>query len=67
MRGERTIQLKVEARARPARSGSGARAGAEAGAQRSADEQLYQKLRGLRLELAKAQSVPPYVISTTPP
>lgn len=62
LRGERTVQLKVEARTRPARSGGSAGRGPKPALSDPADEQLYQKLRGLRLELAKAQSVPPYVI-----
>ncbi len=64
LRGERTVQLKVEARTRPARSGGGASGGRgpKPALSDPADEQLYQKLRGLRLELARAQSVPPYVI-----
>ncbi|WP_341990240.1 DNA helicase RecQ [Azorhizobium sp. AG788] len=63
LRGERTVQLKVEARARPARAGGAAGGrGPKPALSDPADEQLYQKLRGLRLELARAQSVPPYVI-----
>ncbi|WP_029004524.1 DNA helicase RecQ [Azorhizobium doebereinerae] len=61
LRGERAVQLKVEKRVRPARASGGARS-AKPVLGSPDDEQLYQKLRALRLELARAQSVPPYVI-----
>ncbi|MFG1462882.1 DNA helicase RecQ [Xanthobacter sp. DSM 24535] len=61
LRGERRIELKVEARTRAARVTGGARA-PKAALSDPHDEKLYQKLRALRLELARAQGVPPYVI-----
>ncbi|MFG1423388.1 DNA helicase RecQ [Roseixanthobacter liquoris] len=61
LRGERRIELKVEARTRAARVTGGARA-PKAALSDPHDEALYQKLRALRLELARAQGVPPYVI-----
>ncbi|MDE1566646.1 DNA helicase RecQ [Aquabacter sp. P-9] len=61
LRGERRIELKVEKRTRPARTQGGARV-PRAGPTDPRDEALYQKLKALRLELARAQGVPPYVI-----
>ncbi|WP_127089681.1 DNA helicase RecQ [Aquabacter cavernae] len=61
LRGERTVELKAEARTRPARVSGGGRA-PRAALDDPGDEALYQKLRALRLDLARAQGVPPYVI-----
>lgn len=61
LRGERRIELKVEKRVRAAKVQGGGRA-PRAGPADPADEALYQILRALRLDLARAQSVPPYVI-----
>ncbi len=61
LRGERKVELKAETRVRAARVTGGGRAPKAALAD-PGDEGLYQKLRALRLELAKAQGVPPYVI-----
>ncbi|TDT90340.1 ATP-dependent DNA helicase RecQ [Azorhizobium sp. AG788] len=61
LRGERRVQLKAEKRTKPARASGGARAPRPT-LSTPDDERLYQKLRALRLELARAQSVPPYVI-----
>ena len=61
LRGAEKVELKVEARARPARASGGGRGPRPALAD-PADEALFQKLKALRLELARAQGVPPYVI-----
>ncbi|OYX87172.1 MAG: DNA helicase RecQ [Azorhizobium sp. 32-67-21] len=61
LRGERRVELKAEAPTRAARVTGGGRAPRAALAD-PRDEALYQKLRTLRLDLAKAQGVPPYVI-----
>jgi ATP-dependent DNA helicase RecQ len=59
LRGEQTISLRRDAVAKKAASRS------RRGTQRlaaTADEALFQALRTLRLELARGQGVPPYVI-----
>ncbi|MEP9347670.1 DNA helicase RecQ [Xanthobacter sp. KR7-225] len=61
LRGEEKVELKAEARARPARTGGGERA-PRAQLSDPADEALFRRLKALRLEIARAQSVPPYVI-----
>ena len=61
LRGEERIELKVEQRTRAARVGGGARAPKMALSD-PRDEALYQKLRALRLDIARGQGVPPYVI-----
>ncbi|MEP9377598.1 DNA helicase RecQ [Aquabacter sp. CN5-332] len=61
LRGERRVELKAETRVRAARVSGGGRA-PKAALEDPRDEALYQKLRALRLELARAQGVPPYVI-----
>ncbi|MFG1344656.1 DNA helicase RecQ [Xanthobacter autotrophicus DSM 431] len=61
LRGVEKVELKAERRVRPARSSGGAR-GPRPALQDPGDEILFQKLKALRLELARAQGVPPYVI-----
>lgn len=61
LRGEERVELKAEARSRAARVTGGGR-GPSAALADPADEALFQKLKKLRLELARAQGVPPYVI-----
>ncbi|TCT02422.1 DNA helicase RecQ [Aquabacter spiritensis] len=61
LRGERRVELKAETRARAAKVAGGGRP-PKAVLEDPHDEALYQKLRALRLDLARAQSVPPYVI-----
>ncbi|MDI4662780.1 DNA helicase RecQ [Xanthobacter autotrophicus] len=61
LRGAEKVELKAEARARPARTTGGAR-GPGPVLSDPADEALFRKLKGLRLEIARAQGVPPYVI-----
>ncbi|WP_029558490.1 DNA helicase RecQ [Xanthobacter sp. 91] len=61
LRGEERVELKAEARPRAARVTGGGR-GPSAALADPADEALFQKLKKLRLELARAQGVPPYVI-----
>ncbi|MBW7852547.1 MAG: DNA helicase RecQ [Rhodospirillales bacterium] len=61
LRGERPIELRRDRR----RERKVARAAAGAAAELlhdAADRALFERLRALRLELAKAQGVPPYVI-----
>jgi ATP-dependent DNA helicase RecQ len=60
LRGEEKVELKAEARARPARTG-GERA-PRAQLSDPQDEALFLRLKALRLEIARAQGVPPYVI-----
>jgi len=63
LRGAERVELKVEVRTKAERAARGA-------AQRPPrtalsdpeDEALFQRLKALRLELARAQGVPPYVI-----
>jgi len=61
LRGQEKVELKAERRTRPARTSGGAR-GPRPALQDAADEALFQKLKALRLEIARAQGVPPYVI-----
>ena len=61
LRGEERIDLKVEPKARAARVSGGGRAPRPMLSD-PADETLFQKLKALRLEIARAQGVPPYVI-----
>ncbi|MFG1358274.1 DNA helicase RecQ [Xanthobacter pseudotagetidis] len=61
LRGEEKVELKAEARARPARTGGGERA-PRAQLSDPEDEALFRRLKALRLEIARAQGVPPYVI-----
>jgi ATP-dependent DNA helicase RecQ len=61
LRGEEKVELKAEARARPARTGGGERA-PRAQLSDPEDEALFLRLKALRLEIARAQGVPPYVI-----
>ena len=70
LRGERPLQLRRDPLARPERTprrGAASRSTAPetargAPAPPAGDRALWDALRGLRLELARAQSVPPYVI-----
>jgi ATP-dependent DNA helicase RecQ len=59
LRGETTISLRRDVAAK--KSASRSRRGPQPLAA-SADEALFQALRALRLELAREQGVPPYVI-----
>jgi ATP-dependent DNA helicase RecQ len=64
LRGAERVELKADVRAKAARA---ARATAGQRPPRAAlsdpgDESLFQRLKTLRLELARAQGVPPYVI-----
>jgi len=59
LRGETTISLRRDVAAK--KSASRSRRAAQPPAA-SADEALFQALRALRLELAREQGVPPYVI-----
>ncbi len=61
LRGEETVELKVEAKTRPARVTGGGR-GPRPVLSDPQDEALFLKLKALRLEIARAQGVPPYVI-----
>jgi ATP-dependent DNA helicase RecQ len=62
LRGEVPVSFRDDdaASAKPARARRGAKEAA--GRALPADEALWEKLRALRLEIAKEQSVPPYVI-----
>ncbi len=60
LRGAEKVAFKAEARTKPARSAGGR--GPRPVLEDPADEALFQKLKALRLELARAQGVPPYVI-----
>ena len=71
LRGEESLWLRRETATSPARRSRGAKAPgdksgtgkAAAGSFESAEDQaLWAALRGLRLELARAQNVPPYVV-----
>src|SRR5712692_10167605 len=63
LRGEVTVEFRkeVETGGRLRRASRGA-AAAAAGTLAPEDEALWQRLRGRRLELAREQGVPPYVI-----
>jgi ATP-dependent DNA helicase RecQ len=63
LRGEVPVEFRkeVEAGGRSRRAARGA-AASEAGTLAPQDEALWQRLRGRRLELAREQGVPPYVI-----
>lgn len=60
LRGETSIHLRVHER--PARERRAGRSGEPAGDVEPADQALFDALRAKRLELARAQGVPPYVI-----
>jgi ATP-dependent DNA helicase RecQ len=65
LRGEERLLLRHEARKpAPAKRVGGAAAGPRAGANlgSDADRQLWEALRARRLELARRQGVPPYVV-----
>ncbi|ASG19605.1 DNA helicase RecQ [Nitrospirillum viridazoti] len=65
LKGQETVRLR---RDRAVLSGDGRRGGGRAGGGRAGpslappDDKLWHKLKAVRLELAKAQGVPPYVI-----
>jgi len=59
LRGEETLQLRKQ---RKAAKSAREKKALKASALRSVDQPLFEALRELRLELAKAQEVPPYVI-----
>ncbi|MEP9353392.1 DNA helicase RecQ [Xanthobacter sp. KR7-65] len=61
LRGAEKVELKAETKPRPARVTGGAR-GPGPVLTNPADEALFRKLKALRLDLARAQGVPPYVI-----
>jgi len=62
-RGEEQVMLRADPAAKRAPRRSGKRKAAPAIVELSADDQLiYEALRSWRLETAKAQGVPPYVI-----
>ncbi|MCG5233753.1 DNA helicase RecQ [Xanthobacter oligotrophicus] len=61
LRGAEKVELKAEARPRPARVTGGSR-GAGPALSDPADEALFRKLKALRLDISRAQGVPPYVI-----
>ena len=60
LREKPALSLRVLKKARPERKS--ARAGGKRTRIAAADRALFEKLRARRLELAKAQNVPPYVI-----
>ncbi|MFG1479081.1 DNA helicase RecQ [Xanthobacter sp. V4C-4] len=64
LRGAEKVELKAEVRAKAARAARGgpAQRPPRVGLSDPDDEALFQKLKALRLELARAQGVPPYVI-----
>jgi ATP-dependent DNA helicase RecQ len=65
LKGERAVALREEAvrlRQRGGRAARGTSAAAPGAALASADQPLFEMLRGLRAELAREQSVPAYVI-----
>ncbi len=64
LRGELPVEFRkeVETAANGRRRALRGAASSEAGALSAADEALWQRLRSTRLELAREQSVPPYVI-----
>ncbi len=64
LKGEQAVALREESSRPRERSGRGARtsAGAPVAAMASADQPLFDALRGLRAALALEQSVPAYVI-----
>ncbi len=62
LRGERTIELRRDPVGRPGRVAKPAKDQPRATLDQPQDEALFQTLRRRRLELAKAQGIPPYVI-----
>ena len=63
LKGEQTLRLRRDAAAVFKKSSRASRpAGSAPAALSETDDALWHKLRACRLELAKAQSVPPYVI-----
>jgi ATP-dependent DNA helicase RecQ len=64
LRGEVPVEFRkeTEALASGRRRASRGAAAAEAGALSAGDDALWQRLRSRRLELAREQGVPPYVI-----
>jgi ATP-dependent DNA helicase RecQ len=61
VKGEETVELREERAAAPAKQAAPRRSAAPAELE-GEDEALFERLRALRLELARAQSLPPYVI-----
>ncbi len=66
LKGERRIEVRrpseKPAARRGARKDKGARRGGESVALGSADEALFERLRGWRADIAKEHGVPPYVV-----
>lgn len=62
LRGERRIELRRDPATARGRARTAAKARAPVDFEDPAAEALFQALRGLRLDLAKRQGVPPYVI-----
>lgn len=62
LRERRTIDLKVDQLANSAKVERRAKAPARTQIEDVADQELFEKLRALRMELARERNVPPYVI-----
>jgi ATP-dependent DNA helicase RecQ len=62
LKGEETLELRVDRSAKRSRSRSRSRLKKELPPIELEDEPLWEALRALRLDLAKEQDVPPYVI-----
>ncbi|MGQ3671231.1 DNA helicase RecQ [Xanthobacter sp. TB0136] len=61
LRGAEKVELKAEKRVRPARVTGGGRA-ERPSLSNPEDDALFRRLKALRLEIAREQGVPPYVI-----
>ncbi len=61
LRGAEKVELKAEKRTRPARVTGGGRT-QRPGLSDPEDDALFRRLKALRLEIAREQGVPPYVI-----
>ncbi|SFT74169.1 ATP-dependent DNA helicase RecQ [Pseudovibrio denitrificans] len=62
LKERQTIELKVDQLANSAKIERGAKAPAKAQIEDIADQELFEKLRARRMELARERNVPPYVI-----
>ncbi|WP_208982357.1 DNA helicase RecQ [Pseudovibrio sp. JE062] len=62
LKERRTIELKVDQLASSAKMERRAKAPAKAQIEDIADQELFEKLRARRMELARERNVPPYVI-----
>ncbi len=62
LRGEETVRLRRDPRPAPKSSAAAAKPSVPFDFESEDDQRLWQKLRGLRLEIARAADLPPYAV-----